>query len=329
MIKHLSKISGVAAFAVIASSASAEVAINENLSLDGYATSAAVVTEPSAGTSKVLNDSGRPYDSAKIAVNGKYEAFTSKVSLLALTGADTGASDSSGLLDAYVTYKTGDVSITGGKFLSYLGYESFDTPNNAFISYGSSDYFGNYGTGAKIDYTTKTYSTGFSVRDSIDGSGNFQEGDGDFSDELGYEAYFLYSGIEKLTVFLGAGYEDTKGGAEIQTYNVWASYAITDKLTLAAEYANKKDITSYSWLTQASYAVNDSVSVAARLTGKDSSGTDASTTPPSQRGEAFGYGLASTYTLSKNFAIKGEVTKFENNTSADTFSYAVQGLFKF
>ncbi len=318
MIKHLSKISGVAAFAVIASSASAEVAINENLSLDGYATAAAVVTEPSAGKDKVFNDSGRVYDSVKVALNGKYDAFTSKVSLLALTGADTGTSDSSGLLDAYVTYKAGDFAVTGGKFLSWLGYESFDTPNNAFISFGSSDYFGNYGSGAKIEYIAKSYSTGVSVRDSLDGSGNFQEGDSDFSDELGYEAYFLYTGIEKVTVFLGAGYENTKDGAEIQTYNAWVSYAVTDKLTLAAEYANKKDLTSYSWLTQASYAVSDAVSIAARLTGKDTT-----------TGEAFGYGAASTYTLSKNFAIKGEVTKFENNTSADSFSYAVQGLFKF
>ena len=29
-----------------------------------------------------------------------------------------------GILDAYVTYKTGDFTITGGKYLSYLGYEA-------------------------------------------------------------------------------------------------------------------------------------------------------------------------------------------------------------
>ena len=327
MIKHLSKISGVAAFAVIASSASAEVAINENLSLDGYATAAAVVTEPSAGKDKVLFDSGRVYDSAKIAVNGKYGDFTSKVSLLNMKSSKNSTTADTGLMDAYATYKSGDIAVTGGQFLSWLGFESFDTPNNAFISFGSSSYLGNYGTGVKVDYTTKEYSTGIAVKDSISGGDKFLGGDGDFSDELGYEAYFLYTGIEKVTVFLGAGYEDTEGATtEAQTYNAWVSYALTDKLSLAAEYASIKDSASFSWLTQVTYAVNDAVSVAGRLTAKDLTGVDAN---GNTLGETFGYGVASTYTISKNFALKGEVTKFESNEANDVFSYAVQGIFKF
>jgi hypothetical protein len=325
MIKHLSKISGVAAFAAFAASASAEVAINENLSLDGYATAAAVVTEggnPSASKDKVLFDSGRVYDSALVAVNGKYEAFTAKASIYTVKSSKNGTTADSGLLDAYVTYKTGDFSVTGGKFLGWLGYESFHSVNNAFISYSMANYVSPFSTGVKTEYTTKDYSTGVSVRDSNSGAlpaKNFFDGDGEFSDDLGYEAYFLYSGIEKVTVFAGAAYDDKADEAgQMATFDLWVSYALTDKLTLAAEYASVKDTTSFSWLTQATYAVSDALSVSARLTAQDN---DAGTS------NGFGYGVASTYTLSKNFALKGEVTMAE--AAADTFSYAVQGIFKF
>ena len=322
MIKHLSKISGVAAFAVIASSASAEVAINENLSLDGYAIGSAVNTEGTTGKNFQFVNSGRVYDSVKVALNGKYEAFTSKVSIYDVKSGANGLTSDAGLLDAFVTYKTGDIAITGGKYLSSLGYESFDSPNNAFISYGFSNYVGPYSTGAKIEYITKEYSTGISVRDTQTGpGGKFFEGDGSFSNDVGYETYFMYTGVEKLTVFVGAGYQDPEGSAtSVSTYDAWVSYALTDKLTLVAEYAHTEGLDDYSWLTQASYAVTSDLSVAARLTGIGAYHSD---------DEGLGYGIASTYSLSKNFAVKGEVTKTDRAATADTFSYAVQGLFKF
>ncbi len=324
MNKHLSKISGLAAFAVIAASASAEVAINENLSLDGYAIGSAVNTEGTTAKNLQLVNSGRVYDSVKVALNGKYEDFTAKVSLYNVKSGPNALSADAGLLDAFVTYKTGDIAVTGGKYLGWLGFESFDSPNNAFISYGFSNYASPYATGAKVEYLTKEFSTGISVRDTQTGpGGKFFEGDGDFSNDVGYEAYVLYTGIEKLTVFAGAGYQDVAGASSsVSTYNVWASYALTDKVTLAAEYAHTEDsFEDYSWLTQVGYAVNADLSVAARLTGYE--GSDTSTT------DGFGYGVASTYTITKNFAVKGEITKTDYTAASDSFSYAVQGLFKF
>ena len=326
MIKHLSKISGVAAFAAIAASASAQVKINDNLSLEGYAIGSAVVTEPSPGVKdKVLVDSGRVYDSAKIAVDGTYDAFTSKVSIYDVKSSKNGLTADAGLLDAYVTYKIGDFAVTGGKYLSSLGFESFDSPNNAFISYSFSDYAGPYATGGKVEYITKTFSTGVSVRDTQTGTGGkFFEGSGDFSKDLGYETYAQYTGIDKLTVFVGGGYQkivDTN--YSIGTYDAWASYALTDKLTLAAEYAHTEHSKEkYTWLTQASYAITADLSVAARLTGL--AANTSSTT-----GDGLGYGIASTYSISKNFAVKGEVTKTDYSQGADPFSYALQGQFKF
>ena len=330
MIKHLSKISGLAAFATLAVSASAEVAINENLSLEGYAIGSAVVTEGTPVKNLQLLNSGRAYESAKIALNGKYDAFTSKVSLYNLKSGQNFYSDGvtplkadAGLLDAYVTYKTGDLAVTGGKYLGWLGYESFDSPNNAFISYGFSNYASPYATGAKVEYLTKVFSTGVSVRDSQTGpGGKFYEGDGDFSNDLGYEAYFLYTGIEKLTLFAGLGYQDVDAtSSSVSTYNLWASYALSDKVTLAAEYAHTEDShEDYSWLTQVGYAVSADFSLAARLTGYK--GTNSN--------DGFAYGVGSTYTLTKNFSVKSEVTKSDNDKFGNSpFSYAVQGLLRF
>lgn len=312
---------GAAIAAVGAAGLQAEVKINDNLSLDGYAIGSGVVTEGTGAKNYALGKSAFYYDSAYIAVNGTYKDFTSKVSLYAVSPFADNTGDDTGVLDAYVTYKTGNVAITGGKYLGWLGYESFHSPNNAFISFGQSLYASPWATGAKIDYSGDGFSTGISVRDSqIAPGGGFFEGDGEFSDDIGYETYFLYTGVEKLTLFAGAGYEDVEGGDQIYTLNAWGSYAVTDKFSVAAEYATVEDTTDYTWLLQGTYAVTEKLSVAARTTGFEGDNGN---------GDAFGYGLASTYTITPNFSVKSEVTKTDYSTASDAFSYAIQGLFRF
>ena len=330
MIKHLSKISGLAAFAVLAVSASAEVKLNENFSVDGYAIGAGVVTEGTNARNDKLGNSANNFDSVKVALNGKYDAFTSKVSLYGIHSESQATDTISdiGVLDAYVTYTSGEFAVTAGKFLGWLGYESFDSPNNAFISFSSAAYSSPYATGAKVEYITKEFSTGVSARDSqMAGTTHFFEGDGSYANDIGYEAYFLYTGIDKLKVFAGMGYQDVNfdNGSENQslnTYDVWASYDITSKLTLVAEYASIEDSVDYSWNVLANYAFTADFSSAVRVTGREGfrGGND-----------TFGYGVASTYVLHKNFSLKAEVIKTENNAAAqsDVFSYALQGVLRF
>lgn len=325
----IKKLTGLTASVVaLASTASAEVKINENLSLDGYAIGSYLVTEGNATDHKTFLDSGnRLYDSVKVAANGTYGDFSGKVSAYIVSNNNT-SNETGGILDAYVTYTAGDFAVTAGKFNSWLGFESFDSPANAFISYGLSGYVPNYTTGVKAEYLGETITAGVSARDSIlgDPTGGFFQGDGDFSD-LGYEAYVLYTGIEKLTLFAGVGYEDVEGANfSVSTYNVWASYAFTEKFSLGAEWAATNDAgavfaddVTCSWLLQGTYVVSDAVSVSGRVTAQDT-----------KVGDAFGYGVASTYTITENFAIKGEVTKTDANAgAADVFTYAIQGLFKF
>lgn len=329
MIKKLTGLT--ASILALASTAQAEVKINENLSLDGYAIGTFGVTEGTAAQNDTFLDSGdKMQDAVKVALNGTYGDFTAKVSLLAvpkLSEITPSFPDDAGVLDAYVTYKTGSIAITVGKFNNFLGYESFDSPNNAFISFGPADnvgYVASYATGAKIEYITDEFSVGASARDSLQREGFFR-GDSDFSDDMGYEAYILYTGIDKLTVFAGAGFEDTDLAVDdLYTYNVWAAYAATDKLTLVGSYASTDTgvaatTVTFSYTVLATYAINDSVSVAGRFGAADS-----------QAGDYSEFGAATTYTISENFALKGEVSKKDFNSGAgDTFFYAVQGLFKF
>jgi hypothetical protein len=228
------------------------------------------------------------------------------------------------LLDGYVTYKQDKLAVTVGQYLGWLGFESFHSVNNAFATFSQVYYASPYATGAKVEYLGETVSTGISVRDSqIAPSGSFYNGDGEFSDDVGYEAYALYTGIKGVTLFAGVGYEDVDGGSQAYTYDVWASYAISEKLSIAAEVAGIEDQYSYSWLIQPTYVVSDKISVSARVTGAN--GED----PVAGKLDAFGYGVASTYTLTKNFSVKGEVTKNDYVGSADAFGYGIQGIFKF
>ena len=62
------------------------------------------------------------------------------------------------LEEAYVTYDFGNgFSITGGRMLSYMGFEAFDPTNMYQFSYaydieGAQDIYDAYDTGASIDY---------------------------------------------------------------------------------------------------------------------------------------------------------------------------------
>jgi hypothetical protein len=324
-----SRIQVAGACAVLAAAAAAlqaEVKINENLSIDGYATGAGVVTEGTAESNGEFFNSGRVYDSALVGLNGTYKSLSARVSLLSVIGSDEADKFDSGLLDAYLTYKVGNLSITGGKYLGWLGFESFHSVNNAFISFSEVYYASPYSTGAKLDYAGEGFSTGISVRDTQAGpGGNFFDGDGEFSDDIGFEAYAMLTSIENLTLFAGAGYEDVDdaGVGGISTFDLWANYKFSDSFSVAAEIATLEEFTKYGWLLQATYMVTEPLALSGRLTGADGDNGLA---------DSIGYGVASTYTITPNFQLKGEATLTENATGfggEDVFSYAIQGIFKF
>lgn len=330
----IKKLTGLTAslVALASTNATAEVKINENLALSGYAVGAATLTDPDSGSSSGTQfDSGATnVDAVKVALTGTYDALSGKVSLFYVPESGSGSSEA-GLLDAYVTYTAEGISVTGGKFLSYLGYEAWDPINMTTITYGNSwNAIPGYHTGAKIDYAGDKYTLGAAVVDSLymDAT-HFFGGDGSFSEGLGYEFVASYTGIEKLTVFAGVGIEDAEPGPTQYVYNLWASYALSAPFTIAGEYTyNDTGVGEGSrWALFGIYTFSDAVALTTRVSGViEDAGT-------SDGGMAFS--VAPTYTFTENFSVRGEVTYADSSEGGvqlpgtKGFFYAVQGVFKF
>lgn len=307
-------------------SAFADVKVNDIFSLNGYAVGSYTNTDFDAGGSTTTYlENGAPganSDAVKLGLVGAKGPVSGYASILYIPG----AANEAGLLDAYATYDTGaGLKVTGGKFLSYLGYEAFDPVNMAQITYGSTIFaIPAYHTGAKLDYATKTFSIGVAGVDSVFGNpyGNgFFEGDREFGDDIGWEAIATYTGIEKLTIFAGMAYEnDEQTGMDVRVYDIWASYALTDKLTIAGEW-DKMDNVGDAWLAFLSYKFHNMFSTAFRVSGAD---FDAG-------GEETKYTVAPTFTINSNFSVRAEYTHAVRDAALgdDHDFVGVQVLFKF
>ncbi len=312
---------GAVALLALAATTFADLKVNDNISVNGYVVGSYSLTDFSgAGSMHNYLKVGAPLanaDAAKLGVLATSGAFSAYGSILYLPG----AANDAGLLDAYVTYDTGaGFKITGGKFLSYLGYEAFDPINMAQLTYGDTIFaVPAYHTGAKVDYSSKTFSAGVAVVDSIfSGANGFFEGDREYSDDVGVEAMVTYTGVDKLTVFAGIATENTyKAASDLFIFNLWASYAVSDAVTVAGEYINQKDSMD-GWLAFVSYKSSDKISTAFRVSGVnwDAGGHDTK------------YTVAPTYTIDKNLSLRAEISLNRGSTGDYTF-YGVQAVFKF
>lgn len=325
MTKHALRLaSGASMLLALSATALADVKINDTFSVNGYAVGAITNTDVDGGSNidTYFESKGSPAvvnaDAVKVGLLATASSFSAYGSVLYLPG----AANEAGLLDAYATFDFGSgLKLTGGKFLSYLGYEAFDPINMAQLTYGSTIFaIPAYHSGAKLDFSTKTFSLGVAVVDSVfSGPRGFFEGDREFSDDLGIEVIATYTGIDKLTVFAGIASEDTDGvgASDVFVFDLWASYALSDKVTIAVEYDMQDDVMK-GWLGFLSYKFSDTFSTAFRVSGVswEAGGDDKK------------YTVAPTYTISSNVALRGEFSIGEGDSGDYTFAGA-QVIFKF
>jgi hypothetical protein len=325
MTKHVSKLaSWAASLLALAATASADVKVNDNFSVNGYFVGSYTNTDHDTfGDSDTTFSNGTLFgntDAVKVGLLGTSGQLSAYGSILYLPA--SGSTNEAGLLDAYATYDAGSgFKITGGKFLSYLGYEAFDAPNMAQLTYGYTIFaVPAYHTGAKLDYATKTFSVGVAVVDSVfGGAKGFFEGDREYDDDLGVEAIFTYTGVENLTIFAGIAHEDThKATNKLFIFDLWASYKVSETVTIAGEFDVQEDV-GKGWLAFLNYKANDQVSIAFRASGfeADAGGSDTKFT------------VAPTYTVSPNISIRAEVSFAEGDIWGDYKFFGVQALFKF
>ncbi len=310
---------GVAAAALaLANSASAEVKINDSLATSGYAAGSYRMFDASPGESTDRFD----VDAVKSLFTYSSAPVTGVVSLYYVP-------DDINLLDAYASYNAGGgFTLTGGKFLSYLGYEAFDLAAMDQLTYANGDFLGvipGYHSGLKLDYSDDTLGYGLAVVDSVYSKAGGFKGDGELKRNGGFEGYVTYKGIKDLTLWTGFAY-DTEGNYNphsIFVWNLWASYAVSSQLRVAGEVALKdggEGDKGYNWLAFANYSFSDKFSTAFRLSGEDI-----------KDGASFTkYTLAPSYAVTPNLVVRAEYS-FQDykDFSADSANFiGVQTLFK-
>lgn len=330
----------LAAALTLASSASvyADIKINDNIMINGYAAAAYEnqKVKGSPATDSVFDGTKDTpsADAVKTAFNFNFKPVTAQLSLYYVPNLPK---NELSILDAYVTYDVGGGgSVTAGKFLSYLGYEAFDTVNMSQITYspvtvGTLGAIPAYHTGIRYDFGDKDVSFGVAVVDSVFSPNGFAKGDGELVHNAGFEGFVKYTAVPDLTLWAGFAY-DTEGG--FQPHNVtvldfWAEYKLTKELTGAVEFCSKDGgdfAKGTTWLAYLNYAVDAKTSLVGRIGGENLSGKTKTV------GYEFTqYTFGPSYKLTDNLTVRAEYSYYDykGTGSKDKSLFGLQGIFKF
>ena len=210
-------------------SASAEVVLTENLSLTGFlGISASNVDKDAYGDTASSSDSSAEIDEFEVDFLFSQDKINAQVDLNYLGGPGDVE-----LEQAHIGYAVSDsFSLKAGKFLSCIGFESFDMNGKYQYSAAASTVYPGHHTGLAGVYSGDTFGVYGSV---VDGTWS---ADSD-TDDLGYEVQVFTSPAEGLTIKLG--YATESGDAyDKSIINLWAGYSV-DSLTVAAEYSSLED----------------------------------------------------------------------------------------
>jgi len=235
----------LAAFGMLTSTALAELELHENLSLSGCFFYNWVTTEseaPNNSRSKTLALNEVELNFHLNLADGLYGQVD-----INYTDGDSDDADDIELEQAFISYtlmdsETSNLTVTAGRFLSWMGWESADLVNLYQFSYGGLGNFGvvpGYQDGARAVFSGDMYSVGAAIVDGVWSSN-------DDSEDTGFELMASINPVEDLTVFLGYAQEElddtVASGLDDTTFgNIWASYQVNEKILVAAEYAEVND----------------------------------------------------------------------------------------
>jgi hypothetical protein len=316
----------------------ADIKVNDNLTISGYAVGAYehISPKPGADSDSLFNGAKDTpsADALKTNFAFNFKPVTANLSLFYIPNIPTGVMKNElTVLDAFVTYDVGGgLSITGGKFLSYLGYEAFDPVNMTQITYspvtvGTLGAIPTYHTGIKLDWAAKDFSYGLALLDSVYSPFGIDKGDGELLHNAGFESYVKYTGAKDLTLWAGFAY-DTKGGFQphqVLVFDFWAEYKLNKEVTVAAEYCNKdggKFSKGWTWLTYLNYAFTDKVSLVARIGGEKLEGQTAGA-------DTIQYTVGPALKLTDNLTVRAEYSYYDYKGGASKSILGLQGVFKF
>jgi hypothetical protein len=247
----------IAMAAVASVTAQAEIELAEGLSLQGF-------LDVSASSSDV---DGK--DTESTAEIGEFEVDLLYGGDSVNAQVDLNYTDASGGVDleqAFVGFSVSDqVSLKAGKFLSCIGYESFDVNGLYQYSAAASTVYPGHHTGVAGIYSGESFGVYASV---VDGTWSADED----PDDLGYEVQVFTSPAEGLTIKLG--YATESGDAyDKSMVNLWAGYTV-DALTVAAEYSSLEDFGAAgddgdAYMLMGNYAFTDTFNTTLRYAHVD------------------------------------------------------------
>jgi hypothetical protein len=162
-------------------------------------------------------------------------------------------------------------SLKAGKFLSCIGYESFDVNGLYQYSAAASTVYPGHHTGLAGVYNGDTFGVYASaVADTWDPKGT------DLNN-LGYEVQVFTSPAEGLTIKLGYATGDV-GDYDKSMLNLWAGYSV-DSLTVAVEYSSLEDFGANgsdgdAYMLMGNYAFTDTFNATLRYAHVDADWAD-------------------------------------------------------
>ena len=285
----------LAGFALFGATANADIAIADGLTAYGY------IDLVASDTDAPGVDGERTSDLSEYEIGLSFTPAESQWSA-AVELSYTGTGDSA-FETATVTYQYSDaLSFTAGNILSYQGLESFDAPNNNFISYAGTGalYSAGYAEGVSADYSAGDITLGVWA---------------DVTANTSYEYYAAYSGVENLT--LSVAIADNADDSD--TTNIMAQYDLGD-FALSFENVDSDGFGSALDMDvdvfAVAYGMGDTT-VALRLTDGTIEGADYEKTS-----------IAAFHSLSDNVAAGIEYSDEEASTG-DTKGFAVELLYVF
>jgi hypothetical protein len=278
-------------------------------------------------------------NSAYLTATGTYGAVTGVVGLYYVPGTAVFTPNSTDadlhVLDINATWTLGSGwSIQGGRFLSWMGYESFFTINNPEITGANSNplWVSGYEDGVRAVYTESSWNAGIAVVDSAFKSPSAFAGDGELKSNYGGEAYIDTSfGIKDLDVWFGVAH-DSSGDVPrtvaatskgITTFDLHSQYQLTPDMYVAGEYTIEDNVItnaagvpvdSETWLVLVDYTFSSfskSLSAAFRVSGDTYNGVQGG-----GRND-FRYTFAPTYAVNDHFSVRAEITYQVDNAGAD------------
>jgi len=305
-------LSVTAAGALLSTSAlHGQIEINENLSVTGFLDMSLFHADDDSGDSTSFD-----LDQMELDFLFSFDEITGQVDI----DYQRGDANEIDLEQAFITYDFGEgTSITAGKFLSYMGWETAEPTGLYQYSYAYGTTIPGYHNGVTIDFSEDWGSLGLALVDSVyDDDGSINNSADDY--DMGIETKIVLTPADGLTFFLGYAIDSANAGLEDrELINFWTSYEVGAS-TFAFEYNDYSDTWDEidQWLLMYSVGVGDAGTFTARISSQDAMYDDFEK-----------YTVAYIHAVNDNLAIVSEISQVDFDMGGDATEFAIEALFTF